>query len=60
MAKRYDQAVNDAGYKNSVNNTQDKFLRALNNDESKELTNPVIKRAIAQTRKVVNALVRKI
>ncbi|QOR62872.1 type II CRISPR RNA-guided endonuclease Cas9 [Sulfurovum sp. ST-21] len=56
--KRYDEAVTAVGYEKS-SGTKAKFLRALNNDEQKELTNPVVKRAIAQTRKVINALIRE-
>jgi len=56
--KRYDEAVALVGYKNEEGIKQ-KFLRALNKDEQNELTNPVVKRAIAQTRKVVNALIRE-
>ena len=56
--KRYDEAVALVGYKKVVG-TQHKFLRALNKEEQNELTNPVVKRAIAQTRKIVNALIRE-
>ena len=56
--KRYDEAVALVGYKKDVG-TQQKFLRALNKEEQNELTNPVVKRAIAQTRKVINALIRE-
>jgi len=56
--KRYDEAVTLVGYKKEVG-TQQKFLRALNKKEQNELTNPVVKRAIAQTRKVINALIRE-
>lgn len=58
QAKRYDEAVDLVGYKNEVGR-KEKFLRALNNEEQNELTNPVVKRAIAQTRKVINALIRE-
>jgi len=58
QAKRYDEAVALVGYK-SETGTEQKFLRALNKEEQNELTNPVVKRAIAQTRKVVNALIRE-
>jgi len=50
--KRYDEAVALVGYKKEAG-TQQRLLRALNKDEQKELTNPVVKRAIAQTRKVI-------
>jgi len=56
--KRYDEAVKEVGYKNREGN-KEKFLRALNKDEMLQMTNPVVKRAIAQTRKVINALIRK-
>ncbi len=56
--KRYDEAVEKIGYK-LANGKKETFLRALNKDEMNELTNPVVKRAIAQTRKIVNALIRK-
>ena len=56
--KRYDEAVALVGYKKE-SGTQQKFLRALNKEEQNELTNPVVKRAIAQTRKVINALIRE-
>ena len=58
QSKRYDEAVALVGYKNEIG-TKEKFLRALNKEEQNELTNPVVKRAIAQTRKVVNALIRE-
>jgi len=56
--KTYDKAVDAVGYK-KVLGTQQKFLRALTKEEQNELTNPVVKRAIAQTRKVINALIRE-
>lgn len=56
--KRYDEAVALVGYK-KASGTQQKFLRALNKEEQNQLTNPVVKRAIAQTRKVINALIRE-
>jgi len=56
--KRYDEAVALVGYKKEIG-TQQKFLRALNKEEQNQLTNPVVKRAIAQTRKVINALIRE-
>lgn len=56
--KRYDEAVALVGYKKE-SGTQQKFLRALNKEEQNQLTNPVVKRAIAQTRKVINALLRE-
>lgn len=56
--KRYDEAVALVGYKKETG-TKQKFLRALNKEEQNHLTNPVVKRAIAQSRKVVNALIRE-
>ncbi|CAA6819482.1 MAG: CRISPR-associated protein, Csn1 family [uncultured Sulfurovum sp.] len=56
--KRYDEAVELVGYKKKEG-TKEKLLRALSKEEQNELTNPVVKRAIAQTRKVVNALIRE-
>lgn len=55
---RYDEAVQSVGYK-KISGIKEKFLRALNKDEQQEVTNPVVKRALAQTRKIVNALIRK-
>lgn len=55
--KRYDESVTLCGY-TKEDGKNDKFLRALNKDEQLELTNPVVKRALAQTRKVINALIR--
>jgi len=57
-AKRYDEAIQELGYKKETLENKSKFLRALNKDENFELTNPVVKRAIAQSRKVINALIR--
>ena len=56
--KRYDEAVSAVGYEKSSGDKA-KFLRALSKEEQNELTNPVVKRAIAQTRKVINALIRE-
>lgn len=56
--KRYDEAVNLCGYKKQ-DGEKEKLLRALNKDEQLELTNPVVKRALAQSRKVINALIRQ-
>ena len=56
--KRYDEAVKEVGYENTQG-VKEKFLRALNKDEMLQMTNPVVKRAIAQTRKIVNALIRQ-
>ena len=56
--KRYDEAVSAVGYE-KTSGDKAKFLRALSKEEQNELTNPVVKRAIAQTRKVINALIRE-
>ena len=56
--KRYDEAVSAVGYE-ATSGIKAKFLRALNKEEQNQLTNPVVKRAIAQTRKVINALIRE-
>lgn len=55
---RYDESVEKVGYKREEGEKK-RLLRALNKDEMRELTNPVVKRAIAQTRKVINALIRE-
>jgi len=55
--KRYDEAVKASNYK-KFEKRKEKFLRALSKEEQLELTNPVVKRALAQTRKVLNALIR--
>ncbi len=57
-AKRYDEAIAELGYKKETLENKSKFLRGLNKDENFELTNSVVKRAIAQSRKVINALIR--
>ncbi len=54
----YDKACLSAGYENK-SGKKEKYLRALNPDENNELTNPVVKRAVAQTRKIINALISK-
>ncbi|MCB4772338.1 MAG: type II CRISPR RNA-guided endonuclease Cas9 [Sulfurovum sp.] len=56
--KCYDEAMDLAGYKKK-SGTQQKFLRALTKEEQSELTSPIVRRAITQTRKVVNALIRE-
>jgi CRISPR-associated endonuclease Csn1 len=38
--------------------TKQKYLRGLNDDEKLQITSPVAKRSIAQTRKLINAIVR--
>jgi len=54
----YDKACLAVGYKN-IEGKKEKYLRPLNRDENNELTNPVVKRALAQTRKVVNAVIAR-
>lgn len=56
--KRYDEALAFVGYKKELQK-KEKFLRVLNKDEQLELTNPVVKRALSQSRKVINALIRR-
>lgn len=59
QGQRYDEAVISAGYQHhSQLNTQDKTsqLPALNPDD---FTNPVVFRAINQTRKLVNAIIKQ-
>jgi CRISPR-associated endonuclease Csn1 len=58
QGQRYDEAVNKVGYKKEEG-VKSKFLRALSKEEANEMTNPVVKRALVQTRKVVNALIRE-
>ena len=38
--------------------TKQKYLRGLNDDEKLQITSPVAKRSIAQTRKLINAIIR--
>jgi CRISPR-associated endonuclease Csn1 len=58
---RYDEACGAAGYdfKVGFGGVKGRFLPPLGKEETEQLTNPVVKRAIAQFRKVFNALVRK-
>ena len=44
---------------NRGGNQRQKYLRALNKDENYQLTNPTVKRAFSQFRKVVNAVIKK-
>lgn len=55
---RYDEACLAAGYHHSVltESTNSRYLPALDEDAP---TNPVVKRALNQARKVVNALIRQ-
>lgn len=55
---RYDEAVEKCNYK-KIDGDKQIFLRGLNKGEQLELTNPVVKRALAQSRKVINAIIRQ-
>ncbi len=56
----YDKACEKYGYEfKGVAGEKSKFLPPLSKEEQNELTNPVVKRTIAQLRKVVNAIIRK-
>ncbi|MCL1929685.1 type II CRISPR RNA-guided endonuclease Cas9 [Candidatus Saccharibacteria bacterium] len=60
QGKTYDQAVAEAGYVFNAKLSGEKSkLPPLNEDEAHQITNPVVKRAISQTIKVVNAVIRK-
>ena len=55
----YDKACAEAGYNFKCDSvTQGKYLPPLDINDS-EITSPVVKRAISQTIKVINAIVRK-
>lgn len=60
QGETYDKAVVDAGYiftaKISGNSNR---LPALSKEENNQITNPVVKRAISQSIKVVNAIILK-
>ena len=56
----YDKAVEEAGYQFTAKLSGHKnLLPPLNEEESHQITNPVVKRAVSQTIKVVNAIIRK-
>lgn len=56
----YDKAVELAGYKFTQTLSGDKTkLPPLSPREAEHITNPIVKRAISQTIKVVNAVIRK-
>lgn len=55
----YDKAMELAGYHFAKTSTPKKKLRPLNESEQSKLTNPVVKRAISQSRKVINAVIDK-
>ncbi|MCV6608347.1 MAG: type II CRISPR RNA-guided endonuclease Cas9, partial [Campylobacterales bacterium] len=56
----YDKACENYGYDfKGVAEKKSKFLPPLTKEEQNELTNPVVKRTIAQLRKVVNGIIRE-
>lgn len=56
----YDKAMVEAGYTFAEKLSGDKTkLPPLGEDEASQITNPVVKRAISQVIKVVNAVIRK-
>ena len=58
--KNYDEAVVAAGYQFNQTLSGDKTkLPPLNEQQSQQITNPIVKRAVSQTIKVVNAVIRK-
>lgn len=54
----YSDACDAAGLKKSVKDMQTKYLR-LQPEDVEDLTSPVVKRSVAQTVKVLNAIIRK-
>ena len=60
QGETYDKAVVDAGYIFTAKLAGDSTrLPALSKEESNQITNPVAKRAISQSIKVVNAIIQK-
>ena len=56
----YDKAVEEAGYQFTAKLSGHKnLLPPLSEEESHQITNPVVKRAVSQTIKVVNAIIHK-
>lgn len=56
----YDKAVEEAGYQfNAKLSGHKNLLPPLSEEESHQITNPVVKRAVSQTIKVVNAIIHK-
>jgi CRISPR-associated endonuclease Csn1 len=56
----YDKAVVSAGYKLNFHNRSDNHkLPPLGVEDSERITNPVVKRGVSQTIKVINAVVHK-
>jgi CRISPR-associated endonuclease Csn1 len=56
--QKYTNAIMSAGYQIKLEGIKNKFLRAPNSDDEK-IAVPVVARAFAQTRKVINALIRQ-
>ena len=60
QGETYDKAVVDAGYIFTAKLSGDSNrLSALSKEENNQITNPVVKRAISQSIKVVNAIILK-
>lgn len=56
----YDEAVTKAGYQFAQTLSGNKTkLPPLSEQEAQQITNPIVKRAVSQTIKVVNAVIRK-
>ena len=55
----YDKACEAAGYDFRAHQEDKSFLLPANAPELEDITNPVVRRAIGQTIKVVNAIIRK-
>lgn len=55
----YDKACEAAGYDFRAHRANKSFLLPANAPELEDITNPVVRRAIGQTIKVVNAIIRK-
>jgi CRISPR-associated endonuclease Csn1 len=56
---RFDEAKKEAGYRGTVSEIGSVRSVLLPPEDFDDITNPVVKRSLHQTRKVVNALVRK-
>ena len=60
QGKKYNEACYEVyGHHSFFEKAPQKFLRKLNKQENYQLTNPVVKRAFAQFRKILNAIIRK-
>ena len=55
----YDKACEAAGYNFRAHNRQKSMYLPATAEEMQDITNPVVRRAIAQTIKVVNAIIRE-